>query len=54
MLVLVDEVINYCSINRPGLDTTGQMRLEGSTAVSTESAYSLTPLIRTLVIWIAN
>jgi hypothetical protein len=50
MLVLVNDVINYCSVNRLGLDTVGQKRLEGSTAVGIEGAYSITPLIRTLVI----
>jgi hypothetical protein len=53
MLVLAD-VINYCSVILLGLDTVGQMRLEGSTAVGTEGAYSITPLIRTLVIRIAS
>jgi hypothetical protein len=53
MLVLV-EVINYCSVNRLGLDTLGQMGLEWSTAIGIEGAYSITPLIRTLVIRIAN
>jgi hypothetical protein len=50
MLVLVDDVMNYCNVNRLGLDTVGQMKLEGSTAVGIEGAHSVTPLIRTLVI----
>lgn len=54
MLVLVDDVINYRSVNRPGLDTIGQMRLEGNRAVDIENAYSITSFIRTLAIRIAN
>jgi hypothetical protein len=54
MLVLVNDAIKYCSVNRLGLDTVGQMGWEGSTAVGNEGAYSITPLIRTLVIRIAN
>jgi hypothetical protein len=54
MLVLVEDVINFCSVNQLGLNTIGQTRLQGGTAVDTEGAYSRTPLIRKLVIRIAN
>jgi hypothetical protein len=50
VLVFVDDV----SVNRQGLNTIGQMRLEGGTAVNIEGAYSINPLIWKLVIRIAN